>query len=102
MKDFLTFIRERGVVGLAVGFVLGGAASKLVTAIVDDVANPLIGLMLGRASGLQDMVLKIGKSEVAWGHLLSAVIDFVVIALVVYLVVNKLGLEKLDKKKDSK
>ncbi len=99
MKDFMDFIREQGVVGLAVGFILGGAVSKLVSALIEDVINPLLGLLLGKAEGLTALSLKVGDSELLLGHLLAVFIDFVVIALVVYLGFKLLKLDKLDKEK---
>lgn len=99
MKGFLNFIREQGVVGLAVGFILGGAVSKVVTALINDVINPLLGLVLGKAQGLTALTISIGGAKLLFGDLLSVLIDFVVIALVVYFGVKKLGLDKLDKPK---
>ena len=46
MRGFLTFIREQGVVGLAVGFILGGAISKVVTSLVENIIQPLLGYVL--------------------------------------------------------
>ncbi|MFZ2664355.1 MAG: MscL family protein [Patescibacteria group bacterium] len=100
MKDFIKFIREQGVVGLAVGFILGGAISGVVSSIVKDLINPLLGLILGLAGGLQTSVLKIGSAELMIGNFISTLIDFILIALVVYFGVKILKLEKLDKKKD--
>jgi len=100
MKGFLNFIREQGVVGLAVGFILGGAVAKVVTALVTDVINPLLGLLIGKAGGLQTASFRIGSATILYGNLLSVLIDFIVIALVVYFGVKLLGLNKLDKKKD--
>lgn len=99
MKGFIEFIREQGVVGLAVGFILGGAVSKLVSSIVTDIINPILGLILGAAGNLGQASLKIGPAELMWGHFLTTVIDFAVIAAVVYFGVKGLGLDKLDKKK---
>ncbi len=99
MKGFLDFVREQGVVGLAVGFILGGAVSKLVSAIVTDVVNPLLGLALGSVSGLKEAYLAVGSAKIMYGDLLAVAIDFVVIALVVYFDVKALGLDKLDKAK---
>jgi len=96
----MNFIREQGVVGLAVGFILGGAVSNLVSALVQDIINPLLGIALGAVGNLSTAILSVGSAELLWGHLLSIVIDFVVVALVVYFGVKKLGLDKLDKKKD--
>lgn len=100
MRGFLDFIREQGVVGLAVGFILGGAVSKVVSALVTDVINPLLGLALGAAGGLKTASLKLGSAEILYGDLVSVAIDFAVIALVVYFGVRLLGLDKLDKKKE--
>ena len=100
MKGFMNFIREQGVVGLAVGFILGGAVSKVVTALITDVINPLIGLAIGKSAGLQTASFKVGKAAIMYGDFVSVFIDFIVIALVVYFGVKLLGLNKLDKKKD--
>lgn len=100
MKGFLNFIREQGVVGLAVGFILGGAVSKLVTAIVTDIINPIIGALLGSIDGLKSAAISIGSAKILYGDLLSVLIDFIIIASVVYFGVKGMGLDKLDKKKE--
>jgi len=99
MKKFLSFIREQGVVGLAVGFILGGAVSKVVASLVEDIINPLLGVILGAAGNLNEASVSFGTVEILWGSFLAVLIDFLVIALVVYFGVTKLGLDKLDKKK---
>jgi len=100
MKGFIDFIREQGVMGLAVGFILGGAVSKVVSALVTDIVNPLIGLILGKAAGLQTAFFSVGSAKVMYGDLIGVIIDFAVIALVVYFGVKLLHLDKLDKKKE--
>jgi len=97
---FIEFIRKQGVVGLAVGFVLGGSVSKLVTALVNDIINPLIGILLGRAKDLASYSIKIGGTELMWGDFASQLIDFVTIALVVYGAFKILQLDKLDLKEE--
>ncbi|MBP6044822.1 MAG: MscL family protein [Microgenomates group bacterium] len=99
MKGFLEFIREKGVVGLAVGFILGGSISKLVTSLVNDVVNPLIGLLLGFTKGLQGATFKVGSASIMWGHFISTLIDFVIVAFVVYFGVKILRLDRLEKRK---
>jgi len=98
MKGFMEFIRKQGVVGLAVGFILGGAVSKVVAALVEDVINPILGIALGAAGNLSESSLTIGGAKIMWGSFIAATIDFMVIAGVVYYGVKKLGLDKLDKK----
>ena len=99
MKGFINFIREQGAVGLAVGFILGGAVSKVVAALVSDIINPLLGVVLGATSALKDAYLAVGPAKVMWGDFVNAVVDFIIIALVVYFGVKALKLDKLDKKK---
>lgn len=106
VKGFLDFIRTQGVVGLAVGLVLGGAVSILVKSLVDNVVMPPIGLLLGSADGLKGLTWTIGTNGegqpaiIHYGVFLNDFINFIVIALVIYLVFNLLGLTKLDKKKE--
>ena len=99
MTGFIDFIREQGVVGLAVGFILGGAVSKVVTGLVEDVINPIVGLALGSAEGLREASVQVGSAKVLYGALAITTIDFIIIALVVYFGVKLLKLDKLDKKK---
>jgi large conductance mechanosensitive channel len=96
MSGFMKFIREQGVVGLAVGFILGGAVGKLVASLVEDIINPLIGLLLGNTSGLASMSIGV----VNLGSFIAIVIEFIIIAAVVYFVFKWLKLDKLDAKKE--
>lgn len=98
LAGFMQFIREQGVVGLAVGFILGGAVSKLVSALVEDLINPLLGIVLGAAGDLSSYAIQVGEARIMWGNFVSVLIDFLVIAMVVYFGVKGLGLDKLDKK----
>ena len=95
------FVREQGVVGLAVGIILGGAVSKFVTAIITDLVAPVLGLLLGSTKGLAGAywVIPGTKAAILWGDMVAKGIDFVVIALVVYFGVKSLKLDQLDKKK---
>lgn len=100
MKGFLNFIREQGTVGLAVGFLLGGAVSKMVTSLVTDIINPILAPALGAAGNFRDATLSLGPVHLLWGDFVANLIDFSVIAAVVYLGVHVLGLDKIDRKKD--
>ncbi len=100
MSGFIKFLREQGVVGLAIGFLLGGAVSKLVAAFVTDIINPIIGMIIGRTEKLASASFHLGGSEIMWGHFITVLIDFLIVALVVYYGFKKLKLEKLDTKKE--
>jgi len=99
LRGFVDFIIERGVVGLAIGFILGGAVTKVVSSLVTDLINPLIGLILGSTKGLEAARLNFFGAKLMYGHFLSTALDFLIVAMVVYLMVKVLGLGKLDKKK---
>lgn len=92
---FFQFIREQGVMGLALGFILGTAVSKVVTSFSADVINPLIALVLGSSDTLETFAL----GSIKLGSFISNVVDFLIIATVVYLLFKMLGLDKLDIKK---
>ena len=96
----MDFIRKQGVVGLAVGFILGGAISKVVSSVSNDLINPLIGLLLGAAKGIESLVLHVGSAQIMVGHFIGVLVDFLVIAVVVYLGVKVLQLDRLDKKEE--
>lgn len=100
MKGFIDFIRERGVVGFAIAFILGGAITKLVASLVTDIVNPILGVVLSRTKSLETMYFKLGQNKILWGHFVSSCIDFLILAFVVYFVVKGFRLEKIDKKKD--
>lgn len=100
MKGFLQFVREQGVVGLAVGFILGGAVSKLVAALVGDIISPVLALGLSNVENLKEAYIQVGAAKIMWGNFVNVAIDFIVIALVVYFGVKLLKLDKLDRKKD--
>lgn len=102
-KDFLDFIRTQGVMGLAVGLVLGGAVSVLVKSLVDNVVMAPLGLLLGSAEGLKGLSWVIGKTAngkeavLHYGIFLNDLTNFLVIALVVYVIVKLLKIEKISK-----
>jgi large conductance mechanosensitive channel len=104
VKGFLDFIRTQGVIGLAVGLILGGATTVLVTSLINNIIMPPIGLALGSADGLKGLTWTIGSAGgspavISYGVFLNDLVNFIVIALVVYVVFHSLGLTKLDKKK---
>jgi len=101
VKDFVTFVRTQGVVGLAVGIAIGLQAATFVSALVDQFINPLVGIILQGTdlSGIQSNV-EVGDSAVTfgWGIILQAFITLIATAFVVYFIVDKAGLNKGDKR----
>lgn len=104
INGFLDFIRTQGVIGLAVGLVLGGAVSTVVKSLVDNVVMPPIGILLGSTSGIKGLSVTIGHGSdgvpvvLQYGSFINDLINFIIIALVIYLVLHWLKLDRLDKK----
>lgn len=99
MKGFIDFVRTQGVVGLAVGLILGAAVSDLVKSLISSFVSPILGLVLGSAEGLGAANFTLGGATITYGAFLNTLINFTVIAFVIYFGVKKLGLDKLDKPK---
>jgi large conductance mechanosensitive channel len=102
---FMDFIREQGVVGLAVGLTLGTAVTVFVKSVVDNIINPLIGAVLPGGADLSTkfvcLTARGGEcvNKLSWGAVVSNFISFVTIAAIIYFVVRGLKLDKIDKKK---
>ncbi len=86
-QDFLTFLKNYQVIGLAVAFIIGSAATKLVTAVVNDIIMPLIGVLFS-GGDWQTSILYVGSIKFMIGDLISVVLNFIVIALTVFFIVK--------------
>jgi len=75
------------VLDLAVAVIIGGAFGKIVSSLVNDILMPLIGLVLGGIN-FSDLALTVGGAVVAWGAFVQAIVDFLIIAYVIFLIVK--------------
>ncbi len=100
IKDFVDFIRTQGVVGLAIGFILGDKVKNVVTSLVNDIITPFLGLILGSGGSFKDLSFSLGAVTVTYGNFLSTLLDFIIVAAVVYYIIKGIGLDKLDKPKE--
>lgn len=107
-KGFMDFIRTQGVLGLAVGLILGSSLSTMVRSLIDDVIMPPLGMLLGSAEGLKGLTVVINHTPsgepvtIAYGIFLNDFVNFLIIALVVYIIVRLLKINKEDIKVKSK
>ena len=96
-QEFMDFLQKYQVFGLAVAFVIGAAATKLVTAIVQDVIMPIVAVVTPQGNW-QEAILPIGPIKFAAGDLVNNIIDFVIIALVIFVIVKYIMREDATKK----
>jgi large conductance mechanosensitive channel len=85
-KGFREFITRGNVIDLAVAVVIGAAFTAVVNSIVDSLINPLIGLLFSAESLNEAMIVTVGDAQFRFGAVLGAIITFLAVALVVYLV----------------
>ena len=93
LKEFKEFVMRGNVLDLAVAVIIGGAFGKIISSLVNDILMPLIGLVLGGIdfSGLS---FTVGDAVVAWGAFVQAIIDFLIIAFVIFMIVKSANATK--------
>ncbi len=95
MGEFTVFLNKYGVIGLAIGFIIGGAAGALVSALVGDILMPIITFFIP-GGAWRETVLKLGSIVFSTGHFIATLIDFVVIAIIVFVLMKQLTKTGLD------
>lgn len=98
-REFKAFIMRGNVIDLAVGIIIGAAFGKIVDALVNGVFMPVIGLLLQQADFSKAAVNVLGN-DIAYGAVIQAVINFVIIGFVLFLVVK--AMNRLMKKEEAK
>ena len=110
LNEFKKFISKGNALDLDVGVVVGGAFSKIVSSLVNDVIMPLIGVIIGGID-FTNLSLKVGEATVNYGMFIQNIIDFLIVALCVFIfvkIINKLHFKKKEEtvkeepKKDEK
>ena len=102
LEEFKKFISRGNVIDTAVGIIIGGAFTGIVSSLVEDIINPLIGLFGGMNFDRYSITL-LGEATLNYGKFLTAVMNFIIMACVVFLLVsmiNKTG-EKMKPEKDA-
>ena len=102
IKEFKEFISKGNVLDLAVGMIVGAAFTAIVTSLVNDILMPIIGGITG-GMDFSAYVLKIGEATICWGNFVQAVVNFLIVAWVIFMVVKatnkfKAKAEELEKK----
>ena len=87
LKEFKEFVMRGNVLDLAVAVIIGGAFGKIVGSLVNDIIMPLIGLLMGGVN-FSELSVTVGAAQVKWGMFVQTVIDFLVIAFVIFLIVK--------------
>lgn len=98
VKEFMDFLYEYKVIGLAIAFIMGMAANQLVKSLVDNIIMPVVGALIP-GGAWQTAKLAIGPVMISWGQFLSDIIYFIIVAFVIFLIAKKVLKEaKVEKK----
>jgi large conductance mechanosensitive channel len=90
LKEFRDFVMRGNVLDLAVAVIIGGAFGLIITSLVNDILMPLIGLVLGGVD-FTALEFQVGDAVVRWGAFLQAVVNFLIIAFVIYMLVRAIN-----------
>ena len=89
LKEFKEFAMRGNVVDLAVAVIIGGAFGKIVTSLVADVVMPIVGLLLGGVN-FSGLSITVGDAVIKYGAFIQAIVDFLIIAWVIFLALKAL------------
>ena len=103
-NEFKKFIERGNVIDLAVGVLIGGAFSKIVSSLVNDLFMPLVGVLIG-GHDFTNLTLKVGDAQIRYGSLIQNIVDFLIIAFCIFVfisIINKFFGKKEEVKKVTK
>lgn len=90
MKEFKEFAMKGNVMDLAIGVIIGGAFGKIVGSLVDNILMPIVGILM-QGVNFATLSVKIGDAEVKYGLFIGAIIDFIIIALVMFMIIKAMN-----------
>jgi large conductance mechanosensitive channel len=90
LKEFQNFLSRGNVVDLAVAVIIGAAFGAIVTSLVNDIIMPLVGILLGGIS-FTNLILQVGTAQVKYGNFIQALVNFLIIAFVVFMIVRAIN-----------
>lgn len=100
IKEFKEFISRGNVIDLAVGVIMGGAFGKIVTSLVNDLIMPLVGAIFGGIN-FTNLSITIKDSKIMYGNFIQNVVDFLIVAVCIFIMVKLVNkLNNIHKKKE--
>ncbi|WP_269746063.1 large conductance mechanosensitive channel protein MscL [Jeotgalibacillus campisalis] len=99
LKEFKKFAMRGNVMELAIAVVIGAAFGKIVTALVDNIITPIMGILLGGIS-FENMSFPVDDAVITYGLFIQAVIDFIIIAFAIFLFIKLLNRFKSKKEEE--
>ncbi len=98
VREFREFAIKGNVMDLAVGVIIGAAFGKIVSSLVEDVVMPVIGVLMGGLN-FSDLAVKVGSATLKYGKFLQTCLDFLIVAVAVFLLVKLINRLKREQEK---
>ena len=89
VKEFVSFLKQYGVIGLAIAVIIGGKFNELLKSVVDGLLMPVVGALTPSGDWRQ-LVLAVGPVDIQLGLILGSIVDFVIVAGLVFLIAKKI------------
>lgn len=99
LQEFKTFAMRGNVMDLAVGVIVGGAFSSITNSLISDIIMPIVGIFVSQAS-FADLTLSVGGAVITYGNFIQAVLNFVILAFVVFCMVKAVNRVAHTQKKE--
>ena len=96
IKEFREFIMRGNVIDLAVAVIIGGAFTAIINSLVNDIIMPVIGVILGGVD-FTSLAMTVGDAVITYGNFIQAIINFLLIALVLFLIIR--AMNRMNRKK---
>ena len=97
IKEFKEFINKGNVMDMAVGVIIGAAFGAIITSLVNDIIMPVVGMITGGVD-VTNLSVKVGEATLTYGNFIQAIINFLIIAIAIFLMVK--AVNKLTRKKE--
>lgn len=98
MKEFKAFVMRGNVMDLAVGVIIGAAFVKIVASLVDNIVMPIVGILM-QGVKFDTLMIKVGEAEIKYGMFIGSIVDFIIVAFVIFMMVK--GLNRMKKKEEA-
>lgn len=99
IKEFKEFISRGSVIDLAVAVVIGGAFTKIVNSLVDDIIMPIIGVIIGGIN-FEHLMITVGTAEIKYGMFIQTIVNFILISFVIFSIIKSIN--QFKKKEEEK
>ena len=99
MKEFKEFISRGNVMDMAVGIIIGGAFTAIVSSLVADIITPIIGMLMGGVD-FSSLAVTVGSANLTYGNFIQAIINFLLVAWVLFMIVK--AMNKMQRKEEEK